>query len=125
MIRFVLADRLRSFRERAGMTIYEVGDKIGRSGKTVSAWECGRGQPDADMLIALCRLYGVTNIAELYGETTEQKTPVTENGNGLASEVLNRLMSLTPDEVEKVDAFVQFLLASRSKQKVPSDPTRQ
>ena len=79
MIRFVLADRLRRFREDAGLTIYEVGNRIGKSGKTVSAWECGRGQPDADMLITLCQLYGIESIAELYGE--DPATP-----------------SLTPDE---------------------------
>ena len=27
-----------------------------------------RGQPDADMLLTLCELYGVTSIAEFYGE---------------------------------------------------------
>ena len=50
------------------MTIYEVGKKVGKSGKTVSAWENGRGQPDADMLLILCELYSINNIAELLGQ---------------------------------------------------------
>lgn len=77
MIRLVLADRLKHFRESAGMTIYEVGEKIGRSGKTVSAWECGRGQPDADMLLTLCDLYGIDSIADLYGEKSHSSPTLT------------------------------------------------
>lgn len=68
MIREQLAKRLKEFRDRAGFTIYEVGEKIGKSGKTVSAWENGRGQPDADMLLSLCELYEIDSIADLYGE---------------------------------------------------------
>lgn len=68
MVRTTLAAKLKEFRTRAGLTINEAGEKVGKSGKTVSAWECGRGQPDADMLLALCDLYGVGSIAEFYGE---------------------------------------------------------
>ena len=68
MVRTTLAAKLKEFRTRAGLTINEAGEKIGKSGKTVSAWECGRGQPDADMLLVLCDLYGVGSIAEFYGE---------------------------------------------------------
>lgn len=78
MTRMELAARLKFFREKAGLTIYEVGEKIGKSGKTVSAWECGRGQPDADMLLTLCSVYGIKSISELYGEPTEK-------GDGLSS----------------------------------------
>jgi len=67
-MRMELAARLKFFREKAGLTIYEAGEKIGKSGKTVSAWECGRGQPDADMLLKLCDVYGINSISELYGE---------------------------------------------------------
>ena len=41
---------------------------VGKSGKTISAWEVGHGQPDADAMIKLCRLFGV-GIADLYGES--------------------------------------------------------
>lgn len=68
MVRTTLAAKLKEYRTRAGLTINEAGEKIGKSGKTVSAWECGRGQPDADMLLTLCEIYGVGSIAEFYGE---------------------------------------------------------
>ena len=92
MIRDELANRLKFFRERAGMTIYEVGSRIGKSGKTVSAWEKGRGQPDADMLITLCDLYDISSIAELLGQKEEQ--PQISAG-----------LQLSPLEEEIVEAY--------------------
>ena len=64
-IRAFLASKLKEFRKAANMNVDQVGELIGRSGKTVSAWEVGRGQPDADQLIALCNLYKV-KISDFY-----------------------------------------------------------
>lgn len=66
-----LAANLKKYRKLAGLTINEVGERIGKSGKTVSAWENGRGQPDADMLIKLCGVYNVHSVADLLGSTSE------------------------------------------------------
>lgn len=71
-IRKQLAGKLRFFRQRAGLTAKEVGDKIGKSDKTVSGWEHGRGQPDADMLFLLCEVYGIESISEFYSNDVEQ-----------------------------------------------------
>lgn len=46
-----------------------------------------------------------------YDRHEDEKTPAPESG--LDADLLRRLMSLTPDELSKVDAFVQGLLASR------------
>ncbi len=71
-IRKSLAGKLREFRLRAGLTAKEVGEKIGKSDKTVSGWEHGRGQPDADMLFLLCEIYKIKSIAEFYSEGQEE-----------------------------------------------------
>ena len=73
-MREYLAAKLSSYRKSAGYTVYEVGEKIGKSGKTVSGWEHGLGQPDAEMLKKLCGLYQV-NIAELFGMPLDGLTP--------------------------------------------------
>ena len=73
----ILARKLKHYRQRAGMTIYEVGDAIGRSGKTVSAWETGHGQPDAEMFMKLYHLYGVDSMSEFFG-ITDKPMPVNE-----------------------------------------------
>ena len=71
-IRKQLAGKLREFRLRAGFTAKEVGEKIGKSDKTVSGWEHGRGQPDADMLFLLCEIYKIKSIAEFYSEEQDE-----------------------------------------------------
>ena len=70
-IRKLLAGKLREFRNRSGLTAKEVGEKIGKSEKTISGWEHGRGQPDADMLFLLCDIYEINNIAEFYNSETD------------------------------------------------------
>lgn len=68
MIRDELAKRLKYYRNLSNLNVNEVGKLVGKSGKTISAWETGRGQPDADMLIMLCKIYKIKSISELYGE---------------------------------------------------------
>lgn len=60
-----MAFKLRELRKARGMTVQEVGSAVGKSDRTVSAWEVGRGQPDADMLVKLCILYEA-NISDFY-----------------------------------------------------------
>lgn len=72
MSREYIAKKLKELRIKSGLTAKEVGDKIGKSGKTVSAWENNHGQPDAEILIALCDIYDVDDILE---EFKEIKTP--------------------------------------------------
>ena len=69
MSRFEIAATLKRLRAKSGLKADEVGALLGKSGKTVNGWENGRGQPDADTLIALSDIYGVTDIlAEFKGE---------------------------------------------------------
>lgn len=83
-IRKLLAAKLREFRLRAGLTAKGVGEVIGKSEKTVSGWEHGRGQPDADTLFKLCDIYHIQSIAEFYSQEVCQ----------------DDFGTLTPDEAE-------------------------
>lgn len=78
MSREFIARKLKELREKSGLTADEVGAKIGKSGKTVNAWEHNRGQPDAEILIALCDIYEVDDI--LY-EFREIKNVSNNNNN--------------------------------------------
>lgn len=74
MSRMFIAKTLKRLREKSGYTINEVGEKVGKSGKTVSGWENDRGQPDAEILMQLCDIYFVDDILEEFrGE--EKNTP--------------------------------------------------
>jgi phage repressor protein C with HTH and peptisase S24 domain len=68
MAREKIANALKMSREKAGLTCDEVGKLIGKSPKTVNAWENNRGQPDADAFMLLCKIYNVTDIMTLFGE---------------------------------------------------------
>lgn len=108
MIRDKLAERLKHFRERSALTIYEVGERIGKSGKTISAWENGRGQPDADMLLNLCEVYGIGNIGELYGE----QPPKSLNGFSPKIELLlEKYNCLNDDGQEYIVSQLDFALS--------------
>ena len=77
-IRRILSIKLRECREKAGLTAREAGSAIGKSEKTISAWEHGRGQPDADMLFALCKLYGIEDISVFYGMHNDARSITAE-----------------------------------------------
>lgn len=63
-----IAALLKKYREAAGLTARQVEELTGKSYKTVSAWENGRGQPDADMFLKLCDIYNVPSISLFFGE---------------------------------------------------------
>lgn len=52
-----MARTIARLRKENGMTVSEVGEAVGRSGKTVSAWEADISEPSAECLIKLCRLF--------------------------------------------------------------------
>ncbi|MGH3714209.1 MAG: helix-turn-helix domain-containing protein [Micromonosporaceae bacterium] len=62
-------DRLRRYRQRAGMTRPVLGGLVGRSAEWVKALETGRLQtPRLPLLIRLAQLLGVDDLADLTGE---------------------------------------------------------
>lgn len=85
MSRETIAKALKRLRLQSGLTADEVGKKIGKSGKTVNAWENNHGQPDAEILIQLCDIYNVDNILkefttdESVNDCDQQKEKLLEN----------------------------------------------
>lgn len=66
---------IRSLRERAGLSTYDMADKMDVSQAAYYAWERGRAYPSADKLPKLAGIFGVS-IDELYGS----KTTIPERG---------------------------------------------
>ncbi len=62
MSRESIAKALKRLREQSNLTADQVGLLVGKSGKTVNAWENNRGQPDAEILMQLCDIYNVKDI---------------------------------------------------------------
>lgn len=83
-----------------------------KSGNLVSDWLKGRSESYKNYIYEVSAKYGVS-VAWLKGETDEKNPPVPEDERILNEELISRLVSLTPEEMQKVDAFVQGLLANR------------
>lgn len=114
MIREKLAIQLKKYRQNSKLTINEVGEKIGKSGKTVSAWENCRGQPDADMLLQLCEIYGITDINELYGNSLETKTVTLTQEEQL---LLDNYRKLDYVDKGKINERIETMLENEKYQK--------
>lgn len=83
MSRFEIASTLKRLRTESGLKADEVGEMVGKSGKTVNAWENGRGQPDADTLILLSDIYGVKDILAEFRGTTPDDFSLSEKEKSL------------------------------------------
>lgn len=72
MSRETIAKALKRLREQSGLTADQVGEMVGKSGKTVNAWENNRGQPDAEMLMLLCDIYNVSDILSEFRDDSKE-----------------------------------------------------
>ena len=73
-VRVNIAQGLKRTRKEAGRSVDEVGAVLGLSGKTISAWEVGRGQPDGDQLVTICSYLGA-RLADFYGDEYDDLEP--------------------------------------------------
>ena len=60
-----MPERLRFFRHKNNMSIYQVAERLNKSAATISLWENGKALPDIDTLLKICNMYGITDINEL------------------------------------------------------------
>lgn len=58
-INIILAERLKYCREKSGLTLREVAEKIGKSPGQVSLWEKGANPPNCIDLFKLCVTYNI------------------------------------------------------------------
>ncbi len=65
------AKKLASLRQNAGMTQFELGEKLSYSDKTVSKWERGEAIPDAVVLKKISQIFSVS-VDSLLDDSTEE-----------------------------------------------------
>lgn len=104
MSREYIAQTLKRLRKQTGLTANQVGELLGKSGKTVNAWENNRGQPDAEMLIRLCDIYNVADIlAEFRTDFEQEKIALTKHEKHLILSYRNH-----PDMQTSVDRLLEL-----------------
>ena len=108
-------EKIRMLRKQAGLTQTELGEKLGVKTNAVSKWECGRVEEiPMSKIKTMSTLFDVppSYLIDDDAETNKNK-PAEQELDELDKELIRRLTTLSPGELEKVDAFVQGLLASR------------
>ncbi|MBR1625551.1 MAG: helix-turn-helix transcriptional regulator [Bacteroidales bacterium] len=74
----ILPGKLKEFRKRNGLTIYDVANEVGRNASSISLWEKGKALPDVYILLKLCRLYNLESIEQLLQPTEMDKNALTK-----------------------------------------------
>lgn len=102
--------RIREHREALGIRAEDLADKLGMDRATYYRYEAGN--------LKNMKLEKIQEIAKALGIHPDdlvvwEKDKPASGEDGLDAELIKRLTSLTPEEVAKVDAFVQGLLAAR------------
>lgn len=61
------SETLKQLRMDAGYTQKQVYEMIGVPQSTFSSWEVGKSEPSADILLKLCKIYGVNDVLSAFG----------------------------------------------------------
>ena len=101
-------NKMRELRKKKKLTMKELGKAVGVSESTISLYENGKHEPD---LVTIKRIADIleTSLDELFGRE-EQKEPPT--GAVLDQNLVDMLVNLSPDQVQRVIDFVSGLQAS-------------
>ena len=108
-----LCERIRFFREKAGLEQKLLAKKIGVTSNAVSNWENGRGRPDINLLPDICHALGIT-LYELYDE--EDPTVHYTVGEQL---FIEQYRLLSPGHRTAVARLVESLLKAQAAESSP------
>ena len=103
-------DNFKMLCERNGEKPTPVAQKLGCSSSNVVLWKNG-STPRPAVLQKIADYFGVDAQYRVFGHEKSPLVPADERA--LDDELVSKLTSLTPEEMQKVDAFVQGLLANR------------
>ena len=104
-------ERIKFLRESAGISQEVLGQMLGTTKQTIYKYEMGIiTNIPSDKIEQMAQIFDTTPIF-LMGWEDEQ--PAGLSTDELDEELINRLLRLSPEELSRVDAFVQGLLASR------------
>ena len=109
----VLCERIRFYRERAGMEQKTLARLIGVTGNAISNWENGRGRPDINLIPDICRALNVT-MYDLF----DMEDPGIRYSAG-EQIFLDQYKQLSPGHRMAVDQMVDTLLKVQIAESVP------
>lgn len=105
-------NRLKEARLNSGLSQKYVSKTIGVAAPTISQWESGIANPTNKNLMKLAELYGVTTDYLLNLDTKKEPEPQV---NPKAQALIDKLSTLTPEEIQTLEKTVDFVLSLRDK----------
>jgi len=118
-----LYDNIKNLREKLGMSQEALAEKTGyRDRSSIAKIEAGKVDLTQSKIAAFSKALNVSPafLMGITDETSQDRDGVETDKrtywgkeSDLSESLISRLVQLTPAELEKVDAFVQGLLASR------------
>lgn len=107
MDKVTIGNRIRYERQKAGLTLEELGNKLGVSKQCLSGWEHGRNMPDVISLYIMSKVFNIVIEDFLYDAalTENKKLPVINKNTDIA---------LTEKEIQLINK-VRTLSAERRK----------
>lgn len=110
--------------DKFDITVYQISKRSGIHASTIANWLNGAKPQDAKAKAVKIALDEIIKEKQALSsdllpdgavipEEDAKKAPTETSERELDMSLIKRLVQLTPDEMEKVDAFVQGLLASR------------
>ena len=103
-----LAERLRSARKAAGLTLAEAGDQVGKSSKAISAYEASINEPSVDTLIGLCHAYDV-GISYFFMSLDDKGTEADAEREREEADVLSGYRSLSTEGKRMVREYIDMV----------------
>ena len=114
-----LGNRLRHYRKKAGLSIYDVEDQTGRHFTTISKYERGERQPKVEVVRELAEVYDVSparliteisDVEDILPDEVILAARIVQKRSDIA-EIMVELESLAPEQVQ---ALKKFLLSLQS-----------
>lgn len=116
----MLPEQMRELRKRAGLTQFEVAEKIGVSSATISNWEQGKVGPSPDQVTSIKRLLGAAEDAETVSDVSPVATWLTNARAALKLSVprLAELAKVSAPAIYKIESGVTRNLQAATRRKL-------
>lgn len=109
--------KLRELRKKNGLTMKELGRKVGVAESTISQYETGKRQADYEILLKISDFFGVSVDYILTGKEPEKTpTPIAEyiqSQDPKQGDFIVKFNSLSPDDQEEILAIIDVKLARK------------
>ncbi|MFR8665397.1 MAG: helix-turn-helix domain-containing protein [Ruthenibacterium sp.] len=117
---------LRELRKQRGLTMKELGEKIGVSESTISLYETGRRSPSYEILLKIAEYFGVSVDYLLRGGEEKEKPASQEDDELIKNDPLAGQLfaaygevknEFTQDDIDDIKMFMEMIVARKRKKK--------